>query len=381
MALSACCCFLFYQTTYAESLEGKPDAGNLSDAGKTSIVEPPFLETEDTQATKPSETEEKLLQQTTAAPESEQQQIDNQSTLSEPPGDPEEIESRPPFFSFLDEHQKTVSSYLQQYVQGVDNFFSNETSIEEKTGSYLRVQLESNWSEGAGMKFKGKASLRLHLRKTQRKLKLVIASDVDEQKSALERETGEINPASDGNKGLYTGIEREYGKPERWKIRPSLGIKIRSPLDWYAKLRAQRQVEFEKWLMSFHETLYWFDSSGIGTDSILMWDRKINDDLLFRTESFLRYTDINDYFEMSQTFSLVQTLSQKRAITYKIGAFGRSEDPALHATEYLINALYRNNIHKDYLFLDIQPQILFEKQNDFKGRVELLVRLELFYRG
>jgi hypothetical protein len=84
---------------------------------------------------------------------------------------------------------------------------------------------------------------------------------------------------------------------------------------------------------------------------------------------------------MSQTFSLIHTLSEKRAISYKIGVFGQSEEPAVHAHTYLINAVYRNNIHKDYLFLDIQPQVFFEKKNNFDSRMEILFRFEIFYRG
>ena len=133
--------------------------------------------------------------------------------------------------------------------------------------------------------------------------------------------------------------------------------------------------------MNFNQSFYWFDSTGYGADSTLRWDRGISNKFLFRSESFLRYTDLLDYYEMSQTFSIIHTLSHKRAITYKVGAFGQTEDSTVYATTYLLNALYRNNIYKDYLFLDLQPQILFEKDNDFKGRLELFVRLEIFYRG
>lgn len=289
-------------------------------------------------------------------------------------------ETTPPFFSFLDDHQQDMSNYLRQYILGVDNFFTDSASVDENTGSYIRITLESLWPEGQGAEFDGGISLKLRLPKTQKKLKLVITNDIEEQKGSLEKETGETTSVADGEeRSLFAGIERTKGKG-KWKIKPSIGLRIRSPLDLYFRLRGNRDVTFNKWLLSLNESLYWFDSTGFGSDTTVRWDRPLSNKLLFRSSSFLRYTDLLDYFEMSQTFSLTQTLSQKRAITYKIGAFGQSE-PSLHATTYLLNALYRNNIHKDYLFLDIQPQLLFERENEFKGRTEFFIRLQLYYRG
>lgn len=293
----------------------------------------------------------------------------------------DEEEQPPPFFLFLDKHQRSVSKRLKRYTQGIDDFFTDSTSIDENTGSYLRITLESLWPEGQGAEFDGSISLKLRLPKLQKKLKLVITSDIEEQKGALEKETGESSPTAEGeDKSFFAGLEKSAVKG-KWKLRPSIGLKIRSPLVFYLRLRANRDVNFEKWIAAFGESLYWFDDeTGFGSDTTMRWDRALSDKFLFRSNSFLRYTNGLDYYEMSQTFSIIHTLSKKRAITYKIGAFGQSE-PSIHATTYLISALYRSNIHKDYLFLDIQPQLLFEQENEFKGRNEFFVRLQLFYRG
>ena len=290
-------------------------------------------------------------------------------------------EENRPFFSFLDSHQRFISNRLQQYVIGVDNFFTDNTAANKSTGSHIRLSLESTWPEGRGADFRAGISLRLRLPKTQKKLKLIISSNIDEQRNSLDRETGKTSSTDSGEKkSFYTGLEGKIKKTGNWRIRPSIGLKLHSPLDWYVRLRANRDITFEKWLMSFTETLYWFGSTGFGYDTTVRWDRLLNNALLFRSNSFLRYTDEFDYYEMSQTFSLTHELSKKRAITYKIGVFGINE-PSTHATTYLVNVLYRSKIHKDYMFLDIQPQILFEQENDFKGSVELLMRLQIFYRG
>ena len=83
---------------------------------------------------------------------------------------------------------------------------------------------------------------------------------------------------------------------------------------------------------------------------------------------------------MSQSLNLIHQLSAKRNIIYKVAVFADSE-PTIFATSYLINLRYRQNVHKDYMFVELQPQILYEKETDFESQYSLFLRLELLYRG
>ncbi len=288
--------------------------------------------------------------------------------------------AKPPFFSFLDDHQKLISDYLHITVLSVDNFFATNEAINESTGSHLRITVETLWPEGDGAKFDGSISLRARLPGIREKYRLVIESDPDETKELLELESRNKNlgTSENQNDGVYTGLEKNVGY-FGWKVRPSLGVKFRSPLDTYARLRMDRSHFFDRWALYLHESLYWFDSSGFGFDSTMRWDRPLNYMYLFRTTSLLRYTDLTDIYDLSQTAEIIQTINHRQAITYKVGVFANS-DNSLHTTDYLVNLLYRNNIHSDYLFFDIQPQILFNKDNNFEAEHELLFRIELYYR-
>ena len=306
---------------------------------------------------------------------------DTQKTATDPQVVVQQDETPSLFFRFLDDHQKLISSRLHQIVQGTDNFFANSDSIDENTGSYLRLSIESAWLEGQGFSSKPGINLKVRLPKTQKKVKLVFESEADEKRNTLDRATRET-PTTDsqGQDNSYVaGLEGEFGRPQQWKFRPSIGLRLSSPLDPYVKFRADRHEYFTKWALYLNETLYWYDSSGFGSDTTMRWDRKLDEDLLLRFNSFIRYTDENDYYELSQTVGLIQTLSPKQAITYQFGVFGISE-PSTHVTTYLLNAVYRYNLHKDYLFMDVQPQVLFERENDFDSHLELLLRLEIFYR-
>lgn len=354
--------------TDAQETADNTTSESTPDDLEDSAIEPPFLLDTQDEPAKDSDSGELVT-------------TDNMDN-SDQPDVPEQTEPEiPPLYNYLDEHERLISSYLHRFVTGVDNFFTNDDTIDETSGSYMRLTTAMIWPEKEGAELDLGLSLKIRLPKTQRKLRLTFESSADETTGLIDKETREegTTESTTGEKSYYTGLESELRQFKTWKIRPSVGVKIRSPLELYVRLRATREVEFENWFLYFNETLFWFDETGYGSDTTMRWDRKLSNNVLFRSNSFARYTEDLELFEMSQTFSLIHTLSQKRAITYKAGMFGESE-PSVHATAYLLSAQYRNNLHSDYLFLDIQPQIIFEQENDFKGELEFLIRLELFYR-
>ena len=286
----------------------------------------------------------------------------------------------PAYFSFLDSHQKLISSYLHKTILSIDNFFATNQAINESTGSYMRLTLETFWPEGQGAEFNGSINIRAQLPGIKEKYRLVVESDPVEQQDSIEQESRQRSPdpATEQNRGVYTGVEKSTDKLG-WNVKPSLGVKIRSPLDYYARLRLNRSDYFQKWALYLNERLYWFDSSGFGSDSTMRWDRPLHQTLLFRTTSFLRYTNETKYYDFSQTAEIIHSLNRKSAITYKVGVFGDTKNSVLAKT-YLTSLLYRNNIHSDYLFLDLQPQIFFVKENNFEPRYEFLIRIEIYYR-
>ena len=285
-------------------------------------------------------------------------------------------------FSFMDSHQQYISDYIRRFTTSIDRFLANTKKSQDYSGSFMRLTWDTTWSEGGDISTRGRIKFRVHLPQTQKKLKLIIESEPDEKRNIKDLETRgtETTPTTDSNNGVYTGIESQIGEGEKWKVRPSVGLRIRSPLDPYLRLRATRENLFTNWKLYFHESLYLFDSTGFGADTIMDWDRGLTENLLFRSSSFLRYTDERDQFDMSQSFNLIHQLSKKRVVTYKVAVFADSE-PSIFATSYLINASYRQNVHKDYLFVELQPQVQYQKINNFEPEYSLFLRMELYYRG
>lgn len=291
----------------------------------------------------------------------------------------EQPEKNNNYFSILDTPHHSVSSGFESLARSIDAFFANEKGYYESTGSYLQLTADMLWEEAGRINYTGHVRVKLELPNTKTKLKLIIESDPDEGKSDIDRTLeGPLGKASD-QKSYFAGAEAELGREDAWQIRPAIGVKVRSPLDIYARIRINRTYKYEIWSLHLNETLFWFDSSGGGLDSLADLHRPISKNVLVRSSSFAGWTEINDYFNLSQVFSISQKLSERRGISYQAGVYGLSQ-PTIFVTDYLLLLKYRQTIHSDYLFMEIIPQIRYQKINDFHAEHALLFRLEWVFR-
>ena len=284
-------------------------------------------------------------------------------------------------FSLLDEPQKYVSSGVNSFTKGVDEFFSDEKVLYETSGSYIRLTGDTVLSEGGDFGFVGDVRLKIALPNTQHKLKLVFETDPNEGREDFERQL-EDNPVDAAqDKSYFAGLEAIWGEFRHWRVRPGIGLKLNSGLDYFLRVRANRLYAIsEKWHAYLSDTLYWFDSSGYGFDASLEFDRKIDGNFLFRSTTFGGWTEQNDYWDLSQVFSLTQSLSDKRALIYQAGVYGVSE-PTVFATDYLLQLRYRKQLHSNYLFLELIPKILYQREYDFQAEHSFTVRLEMIFKG
>jgi len=291
----------------------------------------------------------------------------------------EESAPKKPFFSFLDKPQEYISSGVEIFAKGLDEFFSDDKVFYDTSGTYLRLRADAIWAEAGEIGYKGDLKLKLRLPHTKKKLKFILESGADERQDDISAQAENTPISAIEENNYFAGIQTTIGKEDGWQLKPSIGIRLSSVIDPYIKLRFKRKYEFTNWSIHWHETPYWFDSSGTGLDSYFELNRKISEQVLFRASTFARWTSEIDYFDMSQTFSIFHTLSPRRAMSYYAGVYGVSE-PAVYATYYLLGLNYRQNIHKGYLFFELLPQVKYQKINDFQAEHSLTFRLEMLFK-
>ena len=111
------------------------------------------------------------------------------------------------------------------------------------------------------------------------------------------------------------------------------------------------------------------------------FDRRLNDNLLFRASSNARWEADTPQTSASQVFSLYQRLASKASLAYDIGIIG-DDNPNWRVTNHFIRLRYRRLFYKTWAYLEIQPKATWPEENGFREELSLLLRLELnFGRG
>ena len=282
-------------------------------------------------------------------------------------------------FGFLNTPHSAISESVEVIAKYMDVFFADEKIYQESTKSYAVLSAYSITDENSETQYAGDLRIKLDLPKTKKKLKLVIESDTDQElQSGFEHVTGDTPKKAATESSYYAALQRALKKQGEWKLYSSLGIKLRTPLDPFIRIRAKRHISFDEWNLNFTQSFFWFQSLGAGTSSLLEFDRTFYDNLLFRSATTAIWRNQTDDFELSQSFSLFHEISDRRAISYTIASFGTSE-PTVHATSYLFNIRYRQRIHKDWLYAELRPEIVYERENDFHPEPSLIFQIDMVF--
>lgn len=281
------------------------------------------------------------------------------------------------FFNFLDTPHEIISEGVESMAQGMDLFFADEKVYTETTSSYARLSTQINFSHGGESSMTGDLSLKVDLKKTKKKLKLLLESDTDRD---LQTGTDQSKLPSRQKEtvSFYAALQKEISRRNDWHTRVSLGIKLRIPLDPFLRIRAYKNFSLDNWKIRFTETLFWFNSKGAGASSLLELDHSLTKNLLFRSRTSELWTDFLDYHEVEQTFTLYHELSDRRAVSYNIGSYSISH-PKTHLERYYTSIGYRQRIHRDWLFIEVSPALTYTRDNKFKPERSLVLKLEMVF--
>lgn len=269
---------------------------------------------------------------------------------------------------FIDNSHDLLSQQVERYVRGVDAFFSDDRVYEESTGSYIRISGATTFSEEGDMSFSGTIRAKARFPHTKKKLQLLIESD--------DQEDSKDNPVDVVRDSDYSAAVRNVFKDTvLWNVHADAGIKVRTPLDPFVRFRVRRSFSPENWAVRLSETLFWFNSDGLGETTQLNLDRRIADKSLFRARSTATWLYDVDQFNLSQDFFVFHEIDEKAGLIYHLAAFADTK-PVIHTTAYLAAVGYRRKIYKEWLFIEFKPQIEYFKESDFESIPSVILKLE-----
>jgi len=282
---------------------------------------------------------------------------------------------------FIDETQEQISEKVMRTAAWIDSFFDAKQVQAEENESTIRLKLETLIEEGEAVDFRLKASLRLVLPRLQDRASVTISGDPDDdpdfENTPAEAQQKKVL-GSDKN-DVTVAMSYTLKETMRRHISVSMGFRFRGIIPAvYLQGRYRHQVKLVQWTVRFTERIRWYNDVGWESRTSLDFDTTLSQRLFFRT-TFQGdwYEDEKGYF-YGVSFSVTQKLSERRAIEYGwINSF--QTEPNNHLEEIMFRVRYRQNIWRNWIFYEIQPQIRFPKSEAFNITPGVLLILESIF--
>lgn len=283
-------------------------------------------------------------------------------------------------FSYVDEERDYLSSKFVSLTRSLDSFFADDRNYQESNNSLVQLDLVKVAGYGGDRKFVLSGRAKLDLPSTQKRFHLLLETNPDKNVTgdAVQTQTTPVNKVvAPESYSAAVRYEKSKEQEKPWHVSSDLGVKFQGiQTNPFARARGSYAVTVNDWRVKAAETLFWFNTIGAGETTQLDVERILSESMLFRATSNATWLNDKQNFDLRQDFSVYQNLNERSALLYQASMIGVS-NPQGQLNEYVALMQYRYRLHKQWVFLEISPQVHFPKADNFKANPALYFRLEM----
>jgi len=290
-------------------------------------------------------------------------------------------ETKRSLLTYIDAPRDYVGDKLAGFASSMDRFFGDERNFQERNQSVLQIDLTKVAGYGGSRNAVISGRAKLHLPSTEKRLHLLIESDPEQNVSGEEKTAASDNPDKVNTEGkVAIGARFEREQKARWHFSTDAGIQLRTPLEPFTRVRGSYSLPMDKWRMKVAETVFWFNTIGVGETTQVDFERILSEPALLRISSNATWLHEKQNMDLRQEVSIYHTLSERSALQYQASATGIT-NPQWQLNEYVFLILYRYRLHRNWMFFEISPQLHFPRDLNFKSNPTLFMRLEMLFDG
>ena len=280
----------------------------------------------------------------------------------------------------IDAPRNYLSGQITSFANDIDRFFGGDRHYQESNQSVVQLDLSRVTGYGGDRKFNLAARVNLRLHATEGRLHLLLETDPEKNITPEPTQGSTLLNNEITRPGSYA-LAARYVKEleEAWHFSIDWGLKFPLPVSPFVRARGSYSVPLgDVWRMKTAESVYWFNTIGVGETTQLDLERFLSGPVLFRATSTATWLNDKQNFDLRQDLSVYHTVSERTALLYQASAIGVS-NPQYELTEYVLSMLYRYRLHRDWMFFEFSPQLHFPKTENFRSSPTLSMRLEMLF--
>jgi len=281
--------------------------------------------------------------------------------------------------SFIDSSQKVISKNLVDISHRVDAIFSSDRMMEESIGSYACLSLNTFLHERIENDYYVDYCLKVDLPGTKKRWKFVLLSnEQNEDDGKLTPGAPPTPPVPNEDTSGLAGFRYIADASILRHIHFDVGVKTSTPLNPYTRARFRKTWLPDPWLFRLTEHLYWFNDSGAGILSRLDIERKLGEKWFGRSTSEADYKERVDEWYLSQSFGVYKRVAKRQALNLEWQIVATAADNT-KVNYYVYRIRWRINVWREWLFVEASPQILYDRERDFRSSLGVFLSVEAMF--
>lgn len=275
----------------------------------------------------------------------------------------------------LDAGHDKVSEKLLTTATWFDSFFDNQRYTCEKNETRAQMRLSVGKSRFSNWEFKPRVSLNLDLPQLENRAKLIISASDDEDFDIAQDPISKAAQTHSGSETERLNAALRYSMiaQKKMNLSSSVGVSFDRA---YAGMRFRRNHKLANWRGRFISRLRWYTDNGWDWRNQYDIERPISKCFFLRTTAETYWAENQNGLPHALSLSLFQVLSQTNALAYDIGTYFQTR-PNYHMTDLMLRLRLRQRFYRDWMVLEIGPQLTFPAQHNRRPNPGIVIKLEV----
>lgn len=282
-------------------------------------------------------------------------------------------------FNMLDWSRDQLANYIEGLNDGIDTFFAetlfgDEVIDDESSGSNGRLFFKSRRVKGEkSVDYQTGVNVKLALPNTNNRFKILIETEEDDDQ---EKESDLVGTTD--NVTYATALRFQLARTERWKTTWDNGISWEGEPVPFSRIRTRRIQYYELWHTRFFQSFYYRTNIGWGEKTSYAAIRPLDLKHHFRFGLNASYKLNDDYFNLSNSYSIFQELSDFAIMVYRFNISGDTEGIE-KVNSYTISTGYRRQLYHNFVYMDFIPEVSWPRDKNFEPTPGITFNLEMIF--
>ncbi len=269
----------------------------------------------------------------------------------------------------LDSGRDKASKMVTSAANWFDNFFGDERYLAEENKTRARLKIAVGYSELDEFDSSLRINWRIHLPKLSKRANFILSAGDDDEFTSDNPIT---SPVDNERSELTAAFEFFVRTGKKLNVSTTVGASF----DYvYAGLRFRHFKNFGSWQGRLVDRFRYYTDDGFENRLSYDLERRISEKWLFRTTARISWFEDEDGLPYSLKFRLFQLLTQEKALTYEWENYFDTE-PTNEMTDLHLRLRYRQRFYRDWLILEIAPQVTFPEDNNRDPNPGIVFQIE-----